>query len=113
MKGLSLGNEKFLLAVAWVTKESKLMHIKFPWLLVGDENFRTNAEKRPLARLCGMNTNNEILPFVSAFTPSAQKWVFRRLWTDAYPELLDSDALKPTKKDSCGSKRKQLDRIDF
>ena len=60
--------------------------------------FRTNAEKLPLARLCGMNTNNELLPFVRAFIPSAQKWVFHWLWTNGYPEFLDSDALKLTKR---------------
>ena len=96
-KSLSIGDGKCLLAVAWVTKESKLMHMKFPWLLGGDESFRTNAEKRPLTRLCGMNTNNEILPFVNAFIPSAQKWGFHWLWTNAYPKLLDSDAFKLTK----------------
>ena len=30
VKGLALGRGQFLLAVAWVTKESKLNHIKFP-----------------------------------------------------------------------------------
>ena len=44
-----------------------------------------------------MNTNNEILPFVNAFIPSAQKWILHWLWTNAYPELLESDALKLTK----------------
>ena len=96
VKGLDLGDGQFLLAVAWVTKESKLNHIKFPWLLGGDETFRTNAEKRPLARLVGMNMNNNILPFANSFIPSQQKWVFYWLWTEAYPALLDSDALKKT-----------------
>ena len=77
-----------------ITKETKLMHMKFPWLLVGDETFWTNAKKRPLAWLCGTNTNNEILPSVNSFIPSAQNWVFHWLWTGAYPQLLDSDALK-------------------
>ena len=97
VKGLALGRGQFLLAVAWVTKESKLNHIKFPWVLGGDETFRTNAEKRPLARLVGMNTNNNVLPFVNSFIPSKQKWVFYWLWSEAYPTLLDSDALKKTK----------------
>ena len=79
VKGSSLGNGKFLLAVAWVTKESKLMHIHCPWLLGGAETFLTNAKKRPLTRLCEMNTNNEILPFVNVFIPSAQKCVFHWL----------------------------------
>ena len=70
------------------------MHMKFPWLLGGDETFWTNAKKRPFARLCGMNKSNEILPLVNAFIPSAQKWVFHWLWTGTCPELLDSDALK-------------------
>ena len=37
VKGLDLGDGTFLLAVARVTKESKLMHMKFPALLGGDE----------------------------------------------------------------------------
>ena len=47
--GLVLGDRKFLLAIAWVTKESKLMHMKFPWLLGADKTFQTNAKKGPLA----------------------------------------------------------------
>jgi hypothetical protein len=97
LRGLALGNGKFLLAVALVKKESKLIHMNLSWLLGGGDMVRTNVEKRPLAQLCGMNTNNEILLFVNAFMPSAQTWVFYWLWTDTCPYLLDSDALKLTK----------------
>ena len=34
---------------------------------------------------------------MNAFTPSAHREIFHWLWTDAYPELLDSNALKLTK----------------
>ena len=76
VKGLALGHGQFLLAAACVTKESKLNHIKFPWLLGGDETFRTNAEKHPLARLVGMSTSNNTLPLMNLLIPSKQKWVF-------------------------------------
>ena len=39
VKGLDLKVRKFLLTVVWITKESKLMHVKCPWLLGCDENF--------------------------------------------------------------------------
>ena len=76
VKGLDLGDGKLLLAVVWVAKESKVIHMKFPWLLGRDDTFQINAEKRPLAQLCGMNTTNESLTFVNDFIPSAQKWFF-------------------------------------
>lgn len=40
--------------------------------------------------------DNKLLPFVEAFIPSRQKWVFNWLWTKAYPSLLDEDALAKT-----------------
>ena len=97
MRGSDIGDVTCLLAVAWVTIESKLLHRKSPWLLGGDETFWTNAKKRPFAWICGMNTHNEIVLFVNAFIPSAQKWLFYWLWTDAPAQLLDGDALKSTK----------------
>ena len=96
VKGLGLGNREFMLAVAWVTEESRLNHKKYPKLLGSDETFRTNAEKRPLARLVGKNMNNNILPFVNSFLPSKQRWVFHWLWGDAYPFLLCKKALLRT-----------------
>ena len=51
IKGLKLGNGQILLAVAWVTKEAKLYHKKFPFLLGLDGTFRTNVEKHTLVRL--------------------------------------------------------------
>ena len=53
VQGLGLGNGEFMLAVAWVTEESRLNHKKYPELLGSDETFRTNAEKRPLTFLVG------------------------------------------------------------
>ena len=40
--------------------------------------------------------DNKLLPFVEAFIPSRQKWLFNWLWTKAYPSLLDEDALAKT-----------------
>ena len=96
IKGLNLGNGQILLAVAWVTSEAKLYHKKYPFLLGQDGTFRTNAEKRALERLIGKTLNNNILPFVNAFTPSRSKWVYDWLWRDAFPILLDSAALART-----------------
>ena len=96
IKGLSLGNGEFLIVVAWVTAEGRLYHQKFPFLLGGDETFRTNAEKRPLARLCGKSLDNKVLPFVNAFLPSRQGWVFELLWGEVYPMLLCPNALSKT-----------------
>ena len=96
VKGLDLGNNEYLIAIAWCTEEQKLHHKKFPFVLGYDETFRTNAEKRPLASLCGMSMDNKLLCFVEAFLPSKQKWVFNWLWKVAYPTLLDRPALKKT-----------------
>lgn len=70
--------------------------MKYPFLLGYDETFRTNAEKRPLARLCGLTLDHKLLCFVEAFLPSKQKWVFNWLWRDVYPVLLDKSSLKET-----------------
>ena len=96
VKGLELGNNEYLIAIAWCTEEQKLYHRKFPFILGYDETFRTNAEKRALASLCGMTMDNKLLMFVEAFLPSKQKWVFNWLWKVAYPTLLDRPSLKKT-----------------
>ena len=96
VKGLGLGNGRYLIAIAWTTKEQRKWHMKFPFLLGHDETFRTNAEKRALARLCGKTMNNKIITFVDAFLPSKQRWVFNWLWQSAYPSLLDKQALAKT-----------------
>ena len=96
IKGLQLTNGEFLLAVAWVTIKSKLYHKKFPFLLGADETFRTNTEKRALARLVGKTMDNHIIPFVNVFIPSRQEWVFDWLWGTAYVWLLDDIALTKT-----------------
>ena len=80
VKGIGLGNGRYLIAIAWTTKEQQKWHIKFPFLLGHDEKFRTNAEKRALARLCGKTMNNKIITFLDAFLPSKRKWVFNWLW---------------------------------
>lgn len=96
IKGLGLGDGQILLAVAWVTAEGKLYHKKYPFLLGQDGTFRTNAEKRALERLIGKTLNNNLLPFVNAFTPSRSKWVYDWLWGEAFPILLDLSALALT-----------------
>ena len=96
VKGLELGNNEYLIAIAWCTEEQKLYHRKFPFILGYDETFRTNAEKRALASLCGMTMDNKLLMFVEAFLPSKQKWVFNWLWKVAFPTLLDRPSLKKT-----------------
>ena len=85
-----------MLAIAWVTEESRLNHMKYPELLASDKTFCTNAEKRSLVPLVGKNTNNNILPFVNSFLPSKQCWVFCWLWGDAYSLLLCKKALLGT-----------------
>ena len=67
VKGPDLENGEFMLTIAWVTEESRLNHMKYPELLGSDETFRIHAEKRPLARLVGKNTNNNTLQFVNSF----------------------------------------------
>ena len=76
VKGLALGRGQFLLAIAWVTKESKLNHIKFSWLLRGDKTFRTNAEKHPF--LFGWNEQIHQWQCVVACAHPDQpsEWVF-------------------------------------
>jgi hypothetical protein len=89
IKGLGLGDGQILLAVAWITKESKKYHKKYPFLLGQDGTFRTNAEKRALERLVSKSLNNNNLPIVNSFTPSRARWVYDWLWGDAYPYLVD------------------------
>mmetsp|Transcript_33105 Transcript_33105/g.75589 ORF Transcript_33105/g.75589 Transcript_33105/m.75589 type:complete len:861 (+) Transcript_33105:270-2852(+) len=94
--GLSLGDGEYLIAIAWCTAEQREWHRKFPFVFGNDETFRSNDEDRPLSRLCGLSMNGNLLPFVEAFIPSRQKWVFNWLWTVAFPSLLDPEALKKT-----------------
>ena len=39
MKGLNLGNNEHLIAIAWCTNEQKLFHRKLPFILGYDETF--------------------------------------------------------------------------
>lgn len=95
-EALKLGDNEILLAVAWVTAEGKIYHIKYPRVLGFDVKFGTNNEKRPLCRVVGRNTNNKNLPIMNCFLPSQQRYVFAWIFEEAVPYLLDREALLKT-----------------
>lgn len=96
VKALTLGDDEVLLAVAFVTKEGKLYHIKFPGVLGFDVKYGTNNEKRPLCRVVGRTANNRNIPIMNCFLPSQQRYVFSWIFNEAIPYLLDRDALLET-----------------
>jgi hypothetical protein len=96
IKGLALSSGEFLLGIAWITKEGRSYHKKFPWINGWDVTFGTNAEKRPLGRMTHKTANNNIFPGVQAFLPSQAGWVFDWVKSKAVPHLLCGNALQKT-----------------
>lgn len=94
VEGLKIGNNEFLLAVAWITKEGYIYHRKFPFVHGSDVTLGTNAEKRPMSRDMCLSANNNILHNVHAFIPSEGQWVFNWTRKHAVPALLCPIALK-------------------
>ena len=96
VNALRLGDDEVLLAVAWVTKEGRLAHIRHPFVLGTDVTFGKNNEKRPHNRTVGKNALNKSPLFVDGFLPSQQDYVFIWYFQDAIPTLLDPVALLKT-----------------
>ena len=94
VEGLKIGNNEFLLAVAWITKEGRRYHQKFPYVHGSDVTIGTNAEKRPMSRDMYLSVNNNILHNVYAFIPSEGQWVFNWTRKHAVPALLCPVVLK-------------------
>ena len=69
---LSLGNGKFLIAIAWLDESAKHYHKLHPEVLGFDVQFRTNSEKRGLYRGCSMSADGRNLPNLLSFIPSVQ-----------------------------------------
>ena len=87
-EGQKIPNENgILLAVAWASKHSQLSFAKFPEVIFSDVTEGTNSEKRPFFIISGKNANNNIIPFMKAFLPSQQQWVFQWLFEVAFPTL--------------------------
>jgi len=86
IKGLEIGDGgEILLGIAWATEDGRESHKAFPHVLGVDVTFNTNNEKRPLFRVIGKNARNKNLPFVDAFIPSMQRYVFSWLFSEALP----------------------------
>ena len=96
VEALTLGEDEILLAVAWTTKEGRLNHMKYPDVLGVDVTYGKNNEKRPQLCVIGKNTRNQNIPILDAFLPSQQQYVFRWLFQDAFPNLLDKLVLLST-----------------
>ena len=96
VEALTLGEDEVLLAVAWTTKEGRLNHMKYPDVLGVDVTYGKNNEKRPQFCVIGKNARNRNIPILDAFLPSQQQYVFRWLFQDAVPNLLDKLALLST-----------------
>ena len=96
IKALELSDGEILLGVAWTTKDGYLNHKRFPNILGVNITFGTNNEKRPLLRVIGKNARNKNLPFIDAFLPSMQRYVFSWFFREAVPYLLDNEALLDT-----------------
>ena len=56
-----------------------------------DVTHGTNSEGRPVFRVVGKTNNNETFEMFTAFLPSSQRWVFRALFLEAIPQLLNED----------------------
>ena len=96
VEAFKIGEEEIVLAVVWTTKEGRLNHVKYPDVLQVDATFGKNNEKRPQFCVIGKNALNRNITFVDAFLPSQQQYVFRWLFNDTLPRLLDKFALSCT-----------------
>ena len=96
VEALTLAGDEILLAVAWTTKEGRLNHMKYPDVLGVDVTYGNNNEKRPQFCVIAKNTRNRNIPILDVFLPSQQQCVFRWLFQDAVPNLLDKLALSST-----------------
>ena len=70
--------------------------MKYPDVLGVDVTYGKNNEKRPQFRVIGKNARNRNIPILDAFLPSQQQYVFRWLFGEAMPRLLDKFALSCT-----------------
>ena len=66
----------------------------FPEVICADVTKKTNAEKRPLWVVCGLNGNKESFPAMWAFLPNESRWIFDWLVGKAIPSLLGVDCLR-------------------
>ena len=58
IEALRIGDDNFLLAVAWTTNDGYVSHMRFLYVLGTDMNFGNNNEKRPHIRSIGKNARN-------------------------------------------------------
>jgi len=96
LKALEIEDGEILLGLAWSLEEQRRLHCAYPYILGIDVTFGTNAEKRPLLRVTGRNTRNNIFPIAEAFLPSQQRYVFSWFLETALPTILDNGALRKT-----------------
>ena len=67
--------------------------MKYPDVLGVDVTYGKNNEKRPQFCVIGKNARNRNIPIIDAFLPLQQQYVFRWLFEEAMPRLLDKFAL--------------------
>ena len=94
VEGLKIGNNEFLFAVAWITKEGRRYHQKFLYVHGSDVTLGTNSEKRPMSRDMCLLANNNVLHNIHAFIPSEGQWVLNWTRKHTVPDLLCPVALK-------------------
>lgn len=83
------GTEEILLAVAWISDDSRRQVLLFPEILGVDYTAGTNSEGRHLLRTAGYDAMFHTFPGLSVFLPSACRWVFHWVSTVAIPQLVD------------------------
>ena len=111
VQALQLEGGEVLLAVAWVTEESRLYHQMFPRVLGLDVKYGTNNERRPLLRFVGRTGGNGIYSVMNCYMPSEQQYAFAWAISTALPYCLDADALKRTDIVLSDEDKDQLDTL--
>jgi hypothetical protein len=111
VQALKLEGGEVLLAVAWVTEESREYHQMFPRVLGLDVKYGTNNERRPLFRVIGRTGNNRNYSVMNCYLPSEQQYAYHWAVSTALSFCLDADALERTDIVLSDEDKDQLDAL--
>lgn len=111
VKALQLKNGEVLLAVGFVTKESREYHEMFPRVLGVDVKYGTNNERRPLLRVVGRTGNGKNIPIMNCYLPSEQQYAYFWAIGTALRHCLDESALRKTEIVPTDEDKDQMDAL--
>jgi hypothetical protein len=87
------GTGMILLGVTWTENTTLKRFSLFPEVTAVDIMEKTNSEGRPMMTCTGMDSNNELFPYMWAFMPSQAIWAFKWFFLHAYPAMTGPQVL--------------------